>query len=168
MNAGNRTVEVCLGELPRSVEALQKLPQAALQTPFDTAALTVAALCRYPEDREAALAMLQYLSGPRQLSVMERQFLADRFRDADYVPRSYLRGSLPQNDYTPSTPCVVEVSENPYSYANSGYAKLYLRSGGADSPRGVTLRLAKDGRWYLWEQFLLAGIRPPESGNPWT
>jgi len=45
---------------------------------------------------------------------------------------------------------------------------LYLQSGGADSPRGVQLRLAKDGKWYLWEQYLLADIRPPESTNPWA
>lgn len=42
-------------------------------------------------------------------------------------------------------------------------AKLYLTSAGADSPRAVELRLAKDGKWYLWEQYLLAGIREPES-----
>ena len=40
--------------------------------------------------------------------------------------------------------------------------------GGADSPRPVKLRLAKDGRWYLWEQYLLTGIREPESSNPWA
>jgi len=30
------------------------------------------------------------------------------------------------------------------------------------------MRNAKDGKWYLWEQFLLVGIRPPESTNPWA
>ena len=62
----------------------------------------------------------------------------------------------------------VRVSENPYSYQEQGYAKLYLYSGGADSPRPVQLRLAKDGKWYLWEQFLLADIRQPESADPWA
>ena len=60
------------------------------------------------------------------------------------------------------------MSENPYSYQNQGYATLYIRSGGADSPRSVQLRLAKDGKWYLWEQFILVGIRQPESQNPWA
>ena len=41
-------------------------------------------------------------------------------------------------------------------------------SGGADSSRDVLLRKAKDGKWYLWEQFLLVGIRKPESSNPWA
>ena len=43
-----------------------------------------------------------------------------------------------------------------------------LRSGSADSPRQVPLRLAKDGKWYLWEQYLLPDIRKPESENPWA
>ena len=86
----------------------------------------------------------------------------------DYIPRSYLKGAVPANDYTPDVPYVLEVSENPYSYANQGYAKLFLKSGGADSPREIVLRLAKDNKWYLWDQFLLSGIREPESANPWA
>ena len=113
--------------------------------------------------------MLQFLSGPRTISPMEQQFIRDRFMDRkDYIPRSYFDGATPQNDYTPSTPYTIRVSDNPYSYQNEGYAKLYLQSGGADSPRAVTLRQAKDGKWYLWEQFLLAGIREPESEDPWA
>ena len=68
----------------------------------------------------------------------------------------------------PSQPYTVTVSENPYSYQNEGYAKMFIRSGGADSPREVLLRKAKDGKWYLWEQFILVGIRQPESQNPWA
>ncbi len=36
------------------------------------------------------------------------------------------------------------------------------------APHSVTLRKAKDGKWYLWEQFLLPDIRQPESLNPWA
>ena len=82
--------------------------------------------------------------------------------------RSYFNGATPQNDYAPSEPYTVTVSENPYSRDNAGYLKLFIRSGGADSPRYVTLRNAKDGKWYLWEQFLLSDIRAPESTNPWA
>ena len=49
-----------------------------------------------------------------------------------------------------------------------GMLKLFIASGGADSPRQVEVRLAKDGKWYLWEQFLLSDIRQPESANPWA
>ena len=88
--------------------------------------------------------------------------------DKDYVPRSYFEGATPDNDYTPAEPYTIIVCENPYSYQNQGYATLYIKSGGADGLRSVQLREAKDGKWYLWEQFLLSDIRPPESTNPWA
>ncbi|MBQ9535364.1 MAG: hypothetical protein IJU78_05945 [Clostridia bacterium] len=160
--------DIVFEKLPATAEELAALPQGTLADPFDTAALTVLALCRYPQDREASLAMLEYLRGPRPMSPMEKQFIRDRFMDSDYVPRSYFNGAVPQNDYQPSLPYTLSVEDNPYSYQDEGYAKLYIRSGGADSPRHVTLRKAKDGRWYLWEQFLLVGIRVPESQNPWA
>ena len=154
--------------LPTTLEGFLALPQATQADPFDAAALTVLAFCVYPKNRDLALSMLDVLRGPRPLSPMDKQFIADRFRDKDYVPRSYFRGAAPQNDYTPAQPLTIDVCENPYSYSDQGYARLFVTSGGADSPRSVQLRLAKDGKWYLWEQYLLADIRPPESANPWA
>lgn len=164
----NRTKDVVFPKLPETLAEFLALPQAALSDPFDAAALTVLALCFYPQDKDLSLSMLDALKGPRPLSPMDRQFIADRFRDKDYVPRSYFAGATPQNDYMPEEPYTIRVSENPYSYQDQGYARLSLTSGGADSPRSVQLRQAKDGKWYLWEQFLLADIRPPESNDPWA
>lgn len=112
--------------------------------------------------------MLTYLCGPRGLSEMDKQFIRDRFMDKDYVPRSYFEGALPSNDYTPSIPYTIVVHDSPYSYQNEGYMTLFVQSGGADSLRQVQVRQAKDGKWYLWEQMLLADIRKPESENPWV
>ena len=121
--------------------------------------MTVAALCAYPLDAELSARMLNHLRGPRPLSNMDLSFIKDRFRDKDYVPRSYFNGSTPENNYTPQKPYTVTVSENPYSYQNEGYATLYIRSGGADSPRQVQLRLAKDGKWYFQvKRFILRGV----------
>ena len=167
-SGGSRTADVVFAALPDTLEEFQHLPQAALSTPFDTAALCVLALCYYPQNKEMSLAMLDFLRGPRPMSGIDKQFIADRFRGVDYVPRSYFRGATPQNGYTPAAPYTVTVSENPYSYQEQGFAKLFLASGGADAPRPVQLRLAKDGKWYLWEQFLLSGIRMPEDQNPWA
>ena len=161
--------KITFSSLPLSLGELQSLPEAAMQTPFDTAALSIAALCAYAFNKEAAFEMLNYLRGPRALSEYEKQFIRDRFMDGkDYIPRSYFDGAVPANDYTPAQPYTLSVGENPYSYQNEGYAKLFVKSGGADSPREIVLRLAKDGKWYLWDQFLLAGIREPESQNPWA
>ena len=167
-NLGNKKEKIVFSSLPSTFEEFASLPQAALSTPFDTAAMTVLAFCYYQQNKDLALQMVNYLRGPRPLSGGDMSFIADRFRDSDYVPRSYFEGSTPANDYTPAEPYTIVVSENPYSYQNEGYATLYITSGGADSPRSVQLRKAKDGKWYLWEQFILVGIRQPESSNPWA
>ena len=167
-NAGNKSEAIPIAEIPATFEAFTALPQAQMQTPFDTAAMTVVAFCVYPFNKDLSMQMLNYLRGPRPISGVEASFIADRFRDKDYVPRSYFKGATPDNDYEPQTPYTIVVSENPYSYENEGYAKLYLTSGGADSPRAVQLRQAKDGKWYLWEQFILVDIRQPESADPWA
>lgn len=164
----NKSVKISFPNIPSTLEEFKALPQATLSSPFETAAMTVLAFCFYPHNSSLSLEMLNFLRGPRPLSGGDIQFIRDRFRDKDYVPRSYFEGASPSNDYEPRQPYTLKISENPYSYQNQGYAMLYLNSGGADSPRGVQLRKAKDGRWYLWEQYLLADIRQPESANPWA
>lgn len=162
------TEKIVFSALPETLEGFKALPQAAMATPFDTAAMTVLALCFYPEDKELSLAMLDHLRGPRPMNGMDKQLIADRFRDKDYVPRSYFEGAKPENNYLPDEPYTVSVTADRNSYLEEGYAKLFIPSGGADSPRPIKLRLAKDGKWYLWEQALLTGIRAPESSNPWV
>ena len=167
-NLGNKTVPIEISSIPSSLTEFTAMPQAGMSTPFETAAMTVAALCVYPYNKDESIKMLNHLRGPRPLSNHEISFLADRFRDSNYVPRSYFNGATPDNDYEPQAPYTITVSENPYSYENQGYAKLFIRSGGADNPREVLLRQAKDGKWYLWDQFLLVGIRDPKSADPWA
>lgn len=167
-SGGNKTQRIVFNTLPDTFEQFCALPQAKMETPFDTAAMTVLAFCFYPENKELSLRMLDFLKGPQPLSPMDKQFIRDRFMDKDYVPRSYFDGATPENNYLPAEPYTITVSSNPYSYQNEGYATLYITSGGADSPRSVQMRLAKDGKWYLWEQFILVDIRKPESMNPWV
>ena len=167
-NAGNKTESVVFSEIPATFEDFVNLPQAQMKTPFDTAAMTVAAFCVYPYNKDLSIRMLNFLRGPRPISGVEASFIADRFRDKDYVPRSYFKGAVPENDYTPDIPYKITVSDNPYSYENKGYAKVFVKSGGADSPREIVLREAKDGKWYLWDQFILSDVRKPESENPWA
>ena len=167
-NAGNKTEKIVFPKLPDDLTEFKALPQADMSTPFETAAMTVVALTYYSFNKTLCLDMLNYLRGPRPLSEMEKQFIADRFRDKDYVPRSYYEGATPENNYEPTEPYTITVSENPYSYQNENYATLYIRSGGADSPRQVQMRLAKDGKWYLWDQMLLADIRVPAEQDPWA
>lgn len=157
------------GALPESLAELQALAEASLDTPFKTAALTVCALCAYAADKEIGAEMLNFLRGPRPLSGHEISFLNDRFRDGQHVPFSYFKGAVPDNDYTPDVPFTVTVESGVYSDANEGYKKLYIRSGGADNPREIVLRVrGSDGKWFLWDQFLMVGIRDPKSADPWA
>lgn len=154
--------------LPESLSAMQALPEAALTDPFQTAALTVCALCAYAADKDIGTQMLNWLKGPQPLTPYEISFLNDRFRDGTHVPFSYFKGATPENDYTPAEPFTVTVTAGPYADANPGYKKLHIQSGGADNPREVVLRRKGDGQWLLWEQFLMVSIRTPKSADPWA
>ncbi len=155
-------------DIPKTLEEFLNLPQISMTSEYDTVALTVVALSLYPYNKDECIKILNYLRGPRPLSEYDKQFLADRFRGNDYIMRSYFVGATPQNDYAPTSPYTVKVFANPYSYTEENYANLYIKSSGADTERSVKVRKAKDGKWYLWEQFLLSGIRQPESSDPWA
>ena len=161
---------VVFEKLPKSLDEMKALPQAAMTTIEDTAALTIAALALYPENKEESLAMLDWLRGPRPMSPMEKQFINDRFMDGkEYLARSYFKGSSPDNSYTPDQPFTLEFIDDTAPMADEGYKRLYIKSGGADSPRPITLRIKpSEGKWYLWEQMLLAGIRIPVAEDPWA
>ena len=119
--------------------------------------------------------LVQYLVGDYQpLSALMKQQIKDRMSQNDkssYIGKSYFKGATPDNDYKPSVPVQLEVTENIYSDVEEGYKKLFVKSGGADNERGITVRLAKDGNYYVWSDSfmgLLSDIRKPESTNPWA
>ena len=166
---GNQKETIEFKAIPESLAQMRALEEAALDTPFQTAALTVCALCVYAADKEMGAQMLNWLRGPRPMSNHELSFLNDRFREGKYyIPFSYFEGAVVENDYTPNQPFRITFEVGPYADANPGYKKLLVRSGGADNPREIVLRQRGDGKWFLWDQFLLAGIRVPKSEDPWA
>ena len=168
-NLGNKKAEFTFAKLPESLEEFKALPEASLDDPYKTAALTVVALCVYAADKNIGIEILNFLKGPRPLSNLEIQFIDDRLRDGKtYVPFSYFKGAIPENDYTPNEPFTLEIESNSTSAVNDGYMKLILKSCGADNSRNLTLRMKGDGRWFLWEQFLMVGIKTPKSQDPWA
>ena len=154
----------------------EDLKKYDLSTPFETAALVANVICSYRKDnKDNFFAMLQYLMGDIQpISNLLKQQIDDRMNQNnkwEYIGKSYFEGASKDNNYKPSIPYVIEVNENPYSYDNEGYARLLLRSSGADNERPITLRKAKDGKWLLWSDSilgLLSDIRTPEKDNPWA
>ena len=154
--------------LTQFLAQLQALPEASLDSPFKTAALTVLALCAYAAAPEIGIEMINYLMGPEELSTYDKSFLKDRFMGNKYYkPFSYFAGTSPENDYTPSEPFTITIKTNPYSYQEDNYAVMKLKSSGADSERDVKLR-RKGNQWFLHSQQLLPDIRIPKSQDKWA
>ena len=170
--SGNQTVTFTFQALPESLAQMQALPEASLDTPFKTAALTVCALCAYGADKNIGKEMLNWLRGPRPLNGQDISFLNDRFRDGkSYIPFSYFVGASPENGYTPRTPYRLNVLADPRPQdIEPGYLRVFLKTAGADSPRPMKLRQkASTGEWFLWEySSILSGIRIPAAEDPWA
>jgi hypothetical protein len=163
-----KSVEITFDKLPMNADELRRCTGAGLDSPFYTAALTVAAMCRFCDDQNSAIEMLNYLKGPQPLSNYEISFIRDRFSGGKiYIPFSYFNGAVPQNNYVPDKPFKIIVKEDPYSYVEDGYARLTVKSSGADSARPIKLR-KKGNQWFLWEQFILSDIRCPANADPWA
>ena len=155
--------------LPKSLEELMNLPEAVLNSPFKTAALTIAVLCNYENDSYATFEMLNYLKGPENVSEYEKQFIRERLKGKGYKTYSYFAGATPENGYTPTKPYSISVYDNPYSFPDENWATLYVKSSGADSPRGIKLRKKPStGQWFLNDIQCLSDIRLPVAEDPWA
>ena len=169
-SVGKEVKTFTFNSLPKNLQELKALPEATLQDPFATAALSLLALTAFESDRESSVEMLNFLMGPEPLNPSSLQQISDRFMDGKfYKVNSFFAGATPQNNYTPSIPYKIEVSSNPYSFENDGWATLWLTSGGADSPRPVKLRQKKStAQWFLNEIQYLGDIRTPVAEDKWA
>ena len=61
---GNKSETFTFASLPESLAEMQALPEANLDNPYKTAALTVCAICAYAADKNVGLEMLNWLRGP--------------------------------------------------------------------------------------------------------
>ncbi len=160
-----------ISALPTTIEDFISLPGTDLKDPNQVVALTIVALSMYPKEKNIAIIMLDYLRGPSPLSTYEKQFLKDRFRGKDYLINSYFKGATPENNYQAQLPLEIQVVKTTHSedLLHEGYLQLYVKSGGADSLRGVKLRnKPSTGQWFLWEYHLLPDIRKPVAEDPWA
>jgi len=168
-NSKNRSESFTFSTLPTDAAQLQALPEATLDSPFKTAALTIAVLCHYEQDVQATMEMLDFLKGPGEVSTYGKQFIRERLEGKGYKVRSFFNGATVANGYTPELPYTISVSENPYSYPDENWATLYVTSAGADSPRGIKMRKKPStGQWFLNEIQCLSDIRVPAEEDPWA
>lgn len=160
---------ITFDKLPKNLEELKALPEASLSEPEYTAALFIAVMMHYMENKEETYEMLEFLKGPYGLSAFEKQFLADRMADGkDCVVRSFFNGTSPDNDYTPSMPYTLE-TERGFDQEIEGRMKIFLKSSGADSKRYILLRhKPSTNQWFVEDQLLLGMVRVPKTQDPWA
>ncbi len=166
----NKSKTYSFEALPQTVDELKALPEAALTDVYAVAALSLLALTRFEADRNASIAMLNFLKGPDPMTPMAIQQISDRFMDGKfYKVNSFFEGATPANNYTPSQPYRIKVSSTPYSFDTENWAVLYLHSGGSDSPRPVKLRKKPStGQWFLVEIQYLGDVRTPVATDKWA
>lgn len=158
------------------INSVDELKEFDRTNPYNVVGILINVISSYDiEDDSNFINELQYLMGEFQpISTLMRQSIKDRMKQNDkyeYIGKSYFKGATPSNDYTPDMPYEIEITSNKYSQIENGFMKLFVNSGGADSARGITVRLAKDGNYYVWSDSfmgLLADVRGLESKNPWA
>lgn len=65
-----KTETIRFDDITETLEQFKALPQAEMKTPFDTAAMTVVALCVYVLDKNTGIEMLNFLKGQSLLLCM--------------------------------------------------------------------------------------------------
>lgn len=152
--------------VPGKLEEYKKID---ITDEYKAAAAAVMALSVYETEPEKALEILGYLMGPEELSAHDRSFIKNQFDQYPYVARSYFEGAVPENDYTPAS-YTLKITENSYSRTEDGFCTLWISSGGADSPREITLRNRKStGEWFVIAYGgLISGIRLPAEADVWN
>lgn len=155
--------------IPQTLEEMKALKEAELKTPYQTAALTLLALCMYEKDEKITFEMLDFLNGPDEVSNYTKQFIIARLSGKTYLPFSFFAGASVKNGYTPTVPYEITVSSNSYSFKEENWATLQVTSSGADSPRSIVLRKKPStGEWFVNDIQCLSDIRVPDAENPWA
>lgn len=162
-------MQVVFQTLPERADEFISMPEFGFTPPHQVAALFVVAICAYPQNRDECYKMIDALKGPQKLSILEKQFIRDRMMGkSEYIGKAYFAGATPDNNYSPDRPYSVIVEDSTYTYSENGYATVYIRTSGADSPRPIVLR-QKGDQWFLWEHAaILSDIRRPRSQDPWA
>ena len=162
--------KVKLDKLPENVEEMQALPVYDQKDEYAVAALTVAALLRYGQNKEDGKAMLDLLNGPESPANRDLMLMDLKLNEKDYLMRSYFVGATPENNYTPTQPYTVEMIEYSNAREEENYVYLSIVCGGSDNPRQIRLRRKPStGEWFIWIfQGLLTDIRIPKSEDEWA
>ena len=163
-------LQVVIQKIPENLQEFEILAAKGRQ-PEHICALFLCALALFDRDKDAGVAAMNLLRGPKPMTPYDCQFLRDRLRGKVYLPLAYFEGATPENGYQPCVPYTLNVLSDPRPQdIEPGYMRVFLKTSGADSPRPMKLRQkASTGEWFLWEySSILSGIRIPAAEDPWA
>jgi len=165
----NDEVVYTFDKIPTSMEDLADVDQY-LDEPSFAPAMFLMIMCNYEKNSELCMEMLDVVNGPKEVSGLDKSFYKDRFMDGKYYkPFSYIDGATPENNYTPKTPYVIHVYNDPNGPVEENYKSFLLQSSGSDSKRKAFVRLKPSvGLWYLTEEMLLSDIKTPVKDDAWA
>lgn len=151
MDKSNKFWKVEFDELPTTLKMIRSLEESNLQKPYYAVALLIPALCLWSSNQKMAIDIINFLKGPRGLTMREIHLIDDCLGGKEYLPFSYFEGSTPENGYKPSKPYTITISTVPTSLKKVRYAKFYLQSSGVDNPSPIKVRQKPSSReWFLW------------------
>ena len=103
-------MQVTLTHLPDTAAEFESLSR---RTPEEVCACFLCALNLYIKDKDAGVAAMDLLRGPRPMTPYDAQFLRDRLRGKEYLPLAYFEGAAPENSYTRTALCAERPAGSP-------------------------------------------------------
>ena len=151
--------------LPRSFPEFEKRLNVETKTPLGTTALFLKSLLVYEKNPHLGRAMIRNLVAPelrvRRPGPEKKTVLTSRFRiylrmlkkkNGGHIIRSYFIGAEPRNKYRPKTGALkvryAYKKIRVWHHRRYYYARVWLKSSGADKPRRLLLR-----KYYLNGRF---------------
>lgn len=174
--------DISIPMLPTSIDTFMNLRDRVAMTPDGGAAMFVVALILFADPATRAVGE-QALIAMADASLLDSspvgykgyalrrtasQLLDRQLGKAPYLPKSYIIGAEPANNYRlPKFPWTIRLGVNQYSGSpTDGKVKLYVTCAGASTPRPITVQRNTRGMWKALEwSSLLVGVTGPLS-NP--
>lgn len=152
-------------KLPTSIDDYKVQALEDTKTPEGTVLLWLEATILYSQPqtrtlgRDILIDITDKLPADFEKNAAHATFI-NRVKTEPQIMRSYCKGTSPENGYvTNLDKCELTITKSAED-PGGGWA-VYVKSSGADTPRKLTLKQTKEGKWKIVSYpGLYAGIRP--------
>ncbi len=169
--------------IPTNVEELKQYNISGDDGRYKVLALYIMSLRTWkPENHTDCEEMIGYLCN-KQLSVYEKQRLTDQMKKGNqyrYLGNAFLNGAAPANNYSPSKPYSITLTQDSVVDENQVYIpanpsipspdqyRAFIFCKASDSGKWIDVyKSSKDGNWYMYKWMdLITSIKVPASSNP--